>query len=300
MHALGSRLPFRVGMVLIAAADDRAWGSAGAAGLRAIESRGLAEVSLRDRVPPSGWESAFDELVREGCGLVFGHGGELSESIHHAALAHPQTWFACLNGSRTADNLAVLEIDDAQLGFLAGVLAARVSPTGRVGFIGGLSIPPTLRQAEGFSRGARFAGSEALTAVTGSFDDPALARESALNLVKGGAGALYYYLNEAWRGVLQAGSEQGCRVIGSVVDRHADAPSVVCGSVLQHVDHVYLAALQLALAGRLSGQLYTFGLETGAGSLSPLYDVSGEIRKQMAELEQALAAGIILVSSMNL
>lgn len=292
MNAERSLFVKRMGMVLIAAAGDGAWGSAGMAGLKSIETNGLAQIAWRDHLPPEEWENAARSLVlEEGCDLVFGHGGELSEALLHTAGAFSQAQFACLNGAHTAENLAVLEIDDLQLGFLAGFLAARVSRTRRVGFVGGIGIAPTRRQAEGFILGAQAGGTDASAAYTGSFNDAQLAYQAAIAHIRQGADVLYYYLNEAWPGVLQACRDEKCRAIASVTDRHEAMPSVVCGSVLQHVDRVYLAAARLALAGKLKGRHYRFGLESGAGSLSALHNIPENVAAEISTLAEAMAAG---------
>src|ERR1035437_3976996 len=97
---------YKVGMVIIAAVDDRGWGSEGYRGLKRIAEFGFGEVNYIERVSPPEWENAFENFALEGYNLVLGHGGELSEAILHVAERHPEVMFACINGHFTGRNLA--------------------------------------------------------------------------------------------------------------------------------------------------------------------------------------------------
>lgn len=270
----------KIGMVLLTAIDDGGWGTAGYSGLKAICNQTHAELIVRDRIPLAQAHQAIDALARQGCRLVFGHGSELSQVIRLGATENPEVRFACLNGEFTAENLAALEMKDEEIGFLSGLLAGRLSATQKVGFIGALEIPPSLRHHQGFQAGALREGAVAIVKYTGDFFDPAKARSAALALVDQGVDFFSCYLNSAWEGVREACRQANCRMIEPILDRRIDDP-VITASAVQNVGALYIQAVQYFARGELKGRRYRVGVENPEVERLALHSVPQEIAKEI-------------------
>lgn len=281
----------KVGMVLIAAVNDNSWGSEGYRGLRQIAELGLGQVFYINRVPPAQWEAAFEKLALQGCQLILGHGGELSEVVRYTAVKHPGIMFACINGQYIGENLASLEIKDEQGSFLAGALAAKLSKTKVVGFVGGQQIPATNRHAVSFLAGAKKSGASAEARYCDSFSDPGQAREVAMGLIAENADVFYYYLNEGYRGLIQACNDFHCRVVCSVVDRIDEVRGGSAGCVHENVGELHVMAAGLFTSGGLRGIRYRVGLENPGVEKFVLHTTDTRLSQEMDELQNQLVAG---------
>jgi basic membrane protein A and related proteins len=287
--------PEKIGVVLLTGIDDQGWGTAAYSGLMEIARLGKYEIQWLDRVPLQKVDEAFNTLCREKCDLIFGHGGELSIAIKQAAEAYPDRKFACINGLFIARNLASLEMRDEELGYLAGSLAGKLSQTHKVGFVGGLRIPPTIRHATGFAAGARASGAKSLQTFTSDFTDPVMARSAAWKQIGQGVDILYCYLNDAWKGVFEACQHSNCRMIEPTIERITQAPEVILASAIQNVGKLYVKAAQLASQDKLEGQRYRFGLEEPEIERLVLHGVSTPIVEEMEEIRQEILSGAISI-----
>jgi basic membrane protein A len=147
--------PFKVAMVLHGAINDKSWNEAGYNGLVKIKDELGAETAYQEKVPLADAENAMRTFASQGYDLVIGHGDEFSEAGKVVAPEFPDVKFAVVNGANVAPNLMSISMFDEELTYLTGVVAADTTKTGKVGFIGGLEIPPVVRFVTGYQTGAK-------------------------------------------------------------------------------------------------------------------------------------------------
>ncbi|MCZ7527022.1 MAG: BMP family protein [Acidimicrobiia bacterium] len=216
---------FKVGMALPGPVNDKGFNEVGYLGLQAIEALG-AEISYVENVKAADMVEALRNLASQDLDLVIAHGGEFSDAVIEVATEFPDVKFTVFNGTKTAPNVAAYFIRYGQGSYLAGALAARMSETGVVGYIGGAEIPPTLQGAEGFEAGAKAVRPdiEVITTVTGDFDDAPKAKEAALAQIADGADVLYSFVNAGLPGVTEAvkAADHPTKQIGYIIDHCED------------------------------------------------------------------------------
>lgn len=296
-----SNKPFKACMSLTAAINDNSWGTGGYSGLLMAKEIPNVETSYVEQVAVGDMEESIRNFAAGGCDLVLAHGGEFSDAIKKVSAEYPQTKFSCVNCNYAKDNAASYAMNDEQLAYLAGALAAKVSKNNKVGYIGGMEIPPTLRQGAGFEQGAKDNGAEVVITFTGDFSDAAKAKEAALTQIDSGVDVIYYYLNVAGSGVLAAGKERGTKAIGSIIDQYEEAPDVIIGSTIQNVGILHALAIQEAIAGKLKGDFYLIGIEDpNAEGLSELHNVPDSVVKELEQIRQDIVKGTIVVHRADL
>lgn len=105
-------------------------------------------------------------LVDSDHGLIVTPGFKFEEAIFIAQDQNPDTKFVLIDGAphnadyseyRTESNVVSIFFAEHEAGFLAGVAAALESETGKIGFIGGMEIPPVQKFGWGFSAGIAYA-----------------------------------------------------------------------------------------------------------------------------------------------
>src|SRR3989442_9783154 len=137
----------KVGLVFdVGGRGDKSFNDAAYAGLeRARRELGIPYSTL-ETGEGSDREAALRQLAAGGSQLVFGVGFLFSDDIKRLAGEFPDVKFACVDftvtpGESLPPNLVALKFKEEEGSFLVGALAAELSSTGKVGFVGGMEIP---------------------------------------------------------------------------------------------------------------------------------------------------------------
>ena len=95
--------------------------------------------------------------------------------------------------------------------FVAGAIAATMSKSGVVGYVGGYEIPPTTTAAAGFRHGAKLINPKikVLSNIIGDFNDVAKAKQATAAMITDGADVIFPFLDAGIAGSYQAGKESG-------------------------------------------------------------------------------------------
>ncbi|MEW5849423.1 MAG: BMP family protein [Myxococcota bacterium] len=263
---------FRVAMVLPGPIDDHSWSQAGYAALKRVSREQGIPVAHVANVSQARSEAVLREQARQGFDLVVAHGGEFVPAAETVAAEFPQVSFAVMTAyAGNNRNLGALSFRDSELGYLAGVVAALKSRSGKVAFIGGFPYPSTLEVATFFQQGASAThpGMGVALEWVGSWDDEDTARRLARQRMAWGADVLFVMADATALGVVDEAAHAGVYVIASNWDVHAAAPGTVVTSCLQHVDVLLREAVSLVQMKRWEGKQYKFGFREGAQELAP-------------------------------
>ena len=95
--------------------------------------------------------------------------------------------------------------------FVGGAIAATISKTGTVGYVGGYEIPPTTQAAAGFKHGAQLINPKikVLSNITGDFNDVAKAKQATAAELADGADVIFPFLDAGIAGSYAAGKASG-------------------------------------------------------------------------------------------
>src|SRR6185436_15540926 len=175
---------FRVGLITPGSIADAAWNSGAYAGLNTIRDSLGAEVSHVEARTPGEQEEALRAYAAQGYRLVFGHGFEFQGPAERIGDRYPGTVFVVTSGERVsaAGNVVPMVFGIEEGTYLAGMVAGGMTRSNKIGFIGGIELPPIKRGYEGWERGAKAVNPavESRLAYLNTFDDAAAGREAAL------------------------------------------------------------------------------------------------------------------------
>jgi basic membrane protein A and related proteins len=95
--------------------------------------------------------------------------------------------------------------------FVGGAIAATLSKTGIVGYVGGYEIPPTTQAAAGFRHGAKLINPKikVLSNITGDFNDVAKAKQATAAELADKADVIFPFLDAGIAGSYAAGKAAG-------------------------------------------------------------------------------------------
>jgi len=176
-------------------------------------------------------------------------------------------------------NVTAVDYDNAQMGYLMGVLAARMSKTGKIASVNGLEgLPNVVQQVGGFRQGAKSVRPDIEVKVIyiKDMEDPGTAKEAALALIAGGADFVFGKLNAGHVGIIQAAKEKGVYTSGRSPGHVAGAPDAVLTAIIEKWPDMYVAAVKDAQAGTLKPQLITYGYSAPSGSGADLKYADGK------------------------
>ncbi|MBI3637763.1 MAG: BMP family ABC transporter substrate-binding protein, partial [Candidatus Rokubacteria bacterium] len=176
--------PLKVGLVFdVGGRGDKSFNDAAYAGLERAKAELGVDFATLETGEGTDREAQMRQLAAGGSRLVFGVGFLFSDDIRNLATEFPNVKFACVDytvksGDTLPPNLAALTFKEQEGSFLVGALAALLSKSGKIGFVGGMEIPLIKKFEAGYRAGVRSVNPAANVIVkyagtTGSaFKDP--------------------------------------------------------------------------------------------------------------------------------
>ena len=298
----------KAAILLPGSVNDQSWNAAGFAGAERLKAKGW-EVAYSENVAPADMAEAMRDYASRGATLVIGHTGRFLSAAQSVGPDFPKTVFVVGSGAMGAgQNVTSVDYDNVQYGYLMGVLAAKMSKTGKVGSVNGLEgLPNVVAQVGGFRKGAKSVNPaiEVKVIYIENMEDGAEAKEAALSLIAGGADFVAGKLNAGHAGIIQAVKEKNVMAYGRSYGHTAIAPENVASNIVEKWGEMYGAAGEAAASGTLGGKFMVYGLgtpgSTGADlgyapgqELNP--KVSAEAAAAVADAKKRFAAGELKVS----
>ncbi len=254
---------FRAALITPGSVTDAAWNSGAYAGIRALHDSLGMEVSNVEARTPAEQEDALRTYASQGYDLIFAHGYEFQGAAERVSAQYPRPVIVVTSGERAAGRVVplVFRLEDAS--YLAGMMAAGLSRSGLIGFVGGVELPPVRRAYQGWLNGARAVRPDIQSRVTylNTWDDPAAGREAALALIRVGVDMFHHNADAAALGVFQAVKETpGVYIFGANADQSHLAPEHVIGSAAIDLRHAFLLIGREVKEGRFVSRVESFGL----------------------------------------
>jgi basic membrane protein A len=292
----------KVGLLLSGPISDMGYNASAYEGLMEAQKKFDIEVNYHENVAQSDMESILRNYAVNGYGLIFGHGYQFTDAIVKVAAEFPDIKFV-INSGRDAfpPNVASSATSSSQQGFLMGATAALITESKIVGAIGGQEIPSIKETIEGMKKGVAYVDPDVkiLTTFTGSFDDVAKAKETALAMIDQGADVIMASANQAGLGTIEACVEKGVLAIGCNEDQNPIAPDTVVTSGIKSVKDSVVFMVEKVLNNEFEPIVYKLGVKEGVVYLAPWHGfeekIPQEIKDEIAQITQDLADGKIEV-----
>ncbi|WP_091941311.1 BMP family lipoprotein [Trujillonella endophytica] len=253
-------------------------------------------------------------LAEQGYNPVIAVGFAYDETIAEVAADFPDTTFAQVDGANElpdgtskGDNVTGLLFAEEEGSFLAGVAAALKSPTGHIGFIGGVESPLIQKFEAGYVAGATAVNPAIRIDVQyispagdfSGFNAPDRAEDLADVMYGDGAEVVFHAAGGSGTGVFAAAVTAGKLAIGvdsdqyNTVDDEAQK-AVIMTSMLKRVDNAVEAFITEFEAGDVQGGTDVLNdLSTEGIALSTTGGQIDDIQTQIADYTQQIVDGEI-------
>lgn len=297
-----ARPALKVALILGGRVNDPGYYHAGYEALLAVKARYGAETVYQENLSPVAAEQVLRALGEDGFDyvIVMG-GGTYDDAVQQVAADYPAMKFIIVSGALThLPNIVSVRTGHPGVAFIAGVLMAEMSASGKIGLIGGRASPPAMADHVAVIAGARYAnpGVQIFDTYTENYDDPALAKEAALAQIEQGVDLIYANANTASFGVFEAAHERGILVVGAATDQNAIQPNTILTSVVYGTDRAVLHLIDLDRDGqRWENKVYTMDLSQV--DIAPFHALEGRVsaavRAILAGVREKIMAGQIEV-----
>jgi basic membrane protein A and related proteins len=244
--------PLKVALLTPGPISDQSWNAGAYRGLVQIRDSLGAQISHIQTKTPAEFDENFRQYGVQGYRLVFGHGFEFQDAAKRVAPEFPKTIYVTTSGTASGPNLASIAFGFADASYLAGMLAASMTKTNKLGAIGGTELPPVVESFHAYELGAHAINPnvKVITSYIGNWDDVSAGKEQALAQLSQGVDVIFQNADAAGLGVFQAVREHpNAFIIGSNSNQNSVAPDVTLGSVVIDLPLAFLTIAREIKAG---------------------------------------------------
>ncbi len=293
-----------LGMVTdVGGLGDKSFNDSAYRGLQTSQARLGAFVKVLQSKSAADYQPNLTVLSEAGYDMIYAIGFLMGDDLQQVAAQFTDRRYAIIDDVVPAANIVSVTFTEEDGSFLAGALAAMVTKTRHVAFLGGQDIPLIRKFEAGYIAGVREIDPSVKVDVkyAGSFDDVPAGQEIANILFGGGADIIYTAAGKVGLGAIDAVKSRptGYYIIGVDNDQDALAPGKILTSMVKHVDvAVFHIARALQQHRPLQGHVVLGLREKGVSLTNFQYThdaVSPVMIAHLNSLEQRIENGGIAV-----
>jgi basic membrane protein A len=272
----------KAAFVYVGPIGDGGWTYAHNDGRQALEKMGV-ETAYVESVPEGAEaEKIITRFAAEGYDLVFTTSYGFMDPTVEVAKKFPKVIFGHCSGYKRAKNVFTYFGRMYQPKYLAGMIAGKMSKTGKIGFVAPHPIPEVIRHINAFTLGVRSVNQSAKVHVvwTGAWFDPGKERDAAVALMDAGCDIIATGADSP--ASMQAAEKRGFYSFGYDSDGRAFAPRSFLTAPIWDWSVIYNDIVEKMKEGFTDWENldYWDGLESGVVKLATLSDlVPDDVRK---------------------
>ncbi|MGH7922546.1 MAG: BMP family ABC transporter substrate-binding protein [Candidatus Dormibacteraceae bacterium] len=259
-----------------------------------------AKLDVIETQSPSDYVANITTAAREAS-LVVVSGFSMGDALAQVAKQFPKVKFAILDYSYTKKypNVQGDIFDANQSSYLGGIVAAGISKTHTVGFVGGVQSPLLEQFLGGYEAGALAYDphTHVKVAWTGSFTDQNAGKQSALAEIAQHADVIYTAAGASGLGGIAAAQQSHVWAIGVDNDQNSVAPSTVVTSVVKELTVVASDNVEGASKGSWKSGTKTFDLANNGVGLASYHGLSSvvpaAVKAAVVKAKQQLISGAV-------
>ena len=298
---------YKIGLVTdVGRVNDRSFNQSAWEGVQQAGKDLKAEVKYIETTDAKDYENNIKQFADEGYDLVVTVGFALTDATIKMAKAYPKINFIGVDQfqGETLPNLTGLIFHEDHSGYLAGVLAAKLTKSGTIaGVFGTDLVPPVVAFKEGYEAGAKSVNPNIKIIstyhpgeISQAFTDPEWGAATAAQAIDQGADVVFGAGGMTGNGALEeTATHADFFCIGVDSDQWETLPGAhpcLVSSAMKLITPGVVELSKLAKEGKFPGGNY-FG---GAG-LAPFHDfdskVPADVKKELERVDKGLKDGSI-------
>ena len=247
----------------------------------------------------------YEKYAQLNNSLIVSLGFENIDSFQKIAKKYPNSKFAYMDELLNGSNIANFVFREQEGSYLVGYLAAKFSKTKKIGFVGGMDIPPIKRFFKGFDQGAKAAlpSIEVVQNFIGTNSNawlnPSAAKFLSRKQYAKGVDIIYAVSGGSNLGVFEAAKEAKMYAIGVDVNQNGFAPGFIITSMEKRIDNVLYNLAKSYLEDKFKPGTYSNGLneegvdiaiDENSNKILPV-----ELIQEMQKLKMKIISGEVII-----
>jgi basic membrane protein A len=266
--------PLKVAMILPGPVSDGGYNAAAAAGMKQAEEKYCIESAISENVPLADEAKVTQGYAADGFDVIIGHGEHNQNPMDQVSRTFPDVRYFVHAGDLEGNgSVASSYLATEEPGYLEGLVAARLTKTKKIGFIGYTPIAVIVRAMNALEKGAQSVDPSIKVdkVFTNSLVDPSATRQAANALLANGNDVLPHVNggpNAAE--IFKAAQEKGAKAMGWPVDQNKAAPDTVATSITVNYPKLILEEIGSVVDGSFKGGVTRYGIASGVVGIAPL------------------------------
>jgi basic membrane protein A and related proteins len=250
--AFAQTKPAKVAFVYVGPIGDHGWSYQHHQGLLAVKKEfgDKVETTFVENVPEGpDAERVIDQLAAAGNNLIFTTSFGFMNPTIKVAAKYPDIKFEHISGFKQAANVSTANIRYYEGRYVAGILAAKASKGGTIGYIGSFPIPEVVMGMNAAYLGAKSVNPNIKMKIiwVSTWFDPGKESDAAKALADQGADIIMQHTDSP--APVKFAEERKLFAIGQASDMKAFGPNSVLTSIVNNWNGYYIGRVKAVLDG---------------------------------------------------
>ena len=235
-------------------------------------------------------ERSIEQLVRAGNKLIFTTSLGFMDATAKVAKKYPNVMFEHATGYKRDKNLATYSGRFYEGRYIQGVIAAKMSKNGTLGYIGSFPIPEVVSGINAMMLGAQSVRPDMKVKIiwVNSWATPARKPQPRAHWPTRAPCA---YAAHGLPAAMQLANERGIYAFGQDSDMIKFGPKSQLTAIVENWGPYYVDRVQLALDKKWTSGDFWGGLSTKIVSMAPFTNMPEDVKKLATDTEAAISSG---------
>jgi basic membrane protein A len=294
---------YKMAVIFPGSVQDADYNAIGYMTMQDVQKQLGIETAYSQKVAVPDAPRVASEYAESGYNIIWAHGAQFNNGMFEVAANYPDVTFILEADAPFAEplpNAIVLGRNYFYGFYVLGALAAKVTETNQIGYVGGLELPFTYGELNAVHQALQAYNPDATIhyLYAGDFNDPTKARQVTETLISKGCDVIISAVNLGNYGLFKAveNADRHVWVTTTYTDKHQLAPKHHLTADLFHFTPPVLKAIEMIQNGTTSAYLpMEFGEGKGRYVKLPVDNVSEELSAEIKEIAEKVASGEIEV-----
>jgi basic membrane protein A len=236
-------------------------------------------------------ERSIEQLARTGHKLIYTTSFGFMDATAKVAKKYPNLMFEHATGYKRDKNLATYSGRFYEGRYIQGQIAAKMSKTGTVGYIGSFPIPEVVSGINAMMLGMQSVRPDMKVKIiwVNTWYDPGKEAAAARALADQGADILTQHTDSA--AAMQFANERGILAFGQDSDMIKFGPKAQLTAIINNWTPYYVDRVKLALEGKWATGDVWGGLNSKIVQMAPYTNMPDDVKKLASDTEAAISGG---------
>lgn len=281
----------KIGFIYVGPVGDGGWSFQHDQGRKAVEAAlpGKVETNFVESVSEGpDAERVIGQLARTGHKLIFTTSFGFMNQTEAVAKRNPGVFFEHATGYKTLPNLSTYDARFYEGRYIIGQIAAKMSKTGIIGYVGAFPIPEVIQGINSYFLGARSVRPDIKIRIVwvNSWYDPGKEADGAKVLADQGVDVIAQHTDSP--APMQVAEQRGLKAFGQASDMLRFGPNAQLTAITDNWAPYYVERAKAVLAGTWTSHSVWGGIGENFVKMSPYTNVPDDVRAMAQATEAAI------------